>query len=147
MGAIKIFSKLAERQQTCCGPSWLAHLGDLRSSPKSKLQILHHLPFKSTTKSLLWYPFRCVELKARSVYTAKKEEKKCDPLLHTWTTSALSLYIVCLFVLFCLFLFRFAVEIFFAELCDIYLVRKVISVMWSLFLWVRWKTPSAECGV
>ena len=34
---------------------------------------------------------------------------------------------VCLFFFF--FLVRFAVEIFFAELCDIYLVRKVISVM------------------
>ena len=57
---------VSERLRSCWGPSRLAHHPDLRSSQWRKPQILHRPPFEWTTTSLLWYPFRCVELKALS---------------------------------------------------------------------------------
>ena len=57
---------VSERLRSCWGPSRLAHHPDLRSSQWRKPQILHLPPFEWTTTSLLWYPFRCVELKALS---------------------------------------------------------------------------------
>ena len=44
---------------------------DLRSSQWRKPQVLHRPPFEWKNKSLLWYPFRCVEWKATSVTAAE----------------------------------------------------------------------------
>ena len=56
-----------ERPRSCCGPTRLAHHDDLQSSQSSKPHKLHRSPFERRTRSLLWYPFRCVEWKATSV--------------------------------------------------------------------------------
>ena len=62
---------VSERLRSRWGPSRLAHHGDLRSSKRSKPQELHRLPFEWKNKSLLWYPFRCVEWKVTSVTAAE----------------------------------------------------------------------------
>ena len=46
---------------------WPAHHCDLQSLQWWKPQKLHRSPFKWTTKSLLWYPFQCIECKATSI--------------------------------------------------------------------------------
>ena len=56
---------VSERIWSWWGPSRLAHHGDLRSSQWSKPQKLHRPHRKN--KSLLWYPFKCVEWKVTSV--------------------------------------------------------------------------------
>ena len=62
---------VSEWLRSCWGPSQLAHHGDIWSSLGNKHQKLHRPPFKWTTRSLLWYPFRFVEWKAKSVTTAE----------------------------------------------------------------------------
>ena len=62
---------MSERLRSRWGPSRLAYHGDLRSSQWSKPQELHRPPFEWKNKSLLWYPFRCVEWKATSVTAAE----------------------------------------------------------------------------
>ena len=62
---------VSEWLRSCWGPSRLAHHGDIWSSLGNKHQKLHRPPFKWTTRSLLWYPFRFVEWKAKSVTTAE----------------------------------------------------------------------------
>ena len=51
---------VSEGLWSCCGPSRLAHHGDLRSSQWNKPQKLHRPPFEWKNKSLLWHPFRYV---------------------------------------------------------------------------------------
>ena len=58
---------VSERLRSRWGPSRLAHHGDLRSSQWGKPQELNRPPFEWKNKSLLGYPFRCVEWKATSV--------------------------------------------------------------------------------
>ena len=58
---------MSERLRLCRGPSQLAHHRHLRISQWRKLQKLHQPPFEWTSKSLLWYPFRCDEWKATSL--------------------------------------------------------------------------------
>ena len=62
---------VSEWLRSCRGPSRLAHHGDIWSSLGNKHQKLHRPPFEWTTRSLLWYPFRFVEWKAKSVTTAE----------------------------------------------------------------------------
>ena len=62
---------VSEWLRSCWGPSRLAHHGDIWSSLGNKHQKLHRPPFEWTTRSLLWYPFRFVEWKAKSVTTAE----------------------------------------------------------------------------
>ena len=62
---------LSERLRSRWGPSRLAHHDDLWSSQWSKPQELHRPPFEWKNKSLLWYPFRCVEWKVTSVTAAE----------------------------------------------------------------------------
>ena len=62
---------VSERLRSRWDPSRLAHHGDLRLSQWSKPQELHRPPFEWKNKSLLWYPFRCVEWKVTSVTAAE----------------------------------------------------------------------------
>ena len=62
---------VSDRIWSCWSPSRLVHHGDLRSSQYSKPQKIHRPPFEWKNKSLLWYPFRCVEFKVTSVTAAE----------------------------------------------------------------------------
>ena len=64
---------VSERLRSCWSPSRLAcaHQGDLPSSHWGKPQKLNRSHFEWTTKSLLWYPYRCVDQKATSVTAAE----------------------------------------------------------------------------
>ena len=65
---------VSERLRSSWSPSRLAHHDNLRSSQWSKPQNFNRPPFgwtTTTTKSLPWYPFRCVEWKATLVTEAE----------------------------------------------------------------------------
>ena len=79
---------VSERLRSRWGPSRLAHHGDLRSSKRSKPQELHRLPFEWKNKSLLWYPFRCVEWKVTSVTAAEFCRAVIPSDLHVPVSSA-----------------------------------------------------------
>ena len=68
-----------ERPRSCCGPTRLAHHDDLQSSQSSKPHKLHRSPFERRTRSLLWYPFRCVEWKATSVTAVSRVLRRFHP--------------------------------------------------------------------
>ena len=57
--------KVAGRLRSCLGPLKLTHHGVLWSLRWRKPQKLHWSPFEWTSKSLLWYRFRCVAWKSR----------------------------------------------------------------------------------
>ena len=57
--------KVAGRLRSCLGSLKLTHHGILWSLRWRKPQKLHWSPFEWTSKSLLWYRFRCVAWKSR----------------------------------------------------------------------------------
>ena len=62
---------MSEQKWSCWGPSLLAHHGDLRSSQCSQTSEMISAALRvNWTKSLLWYPSRCVEWKATSLTAA-----------------------------------------------------------------------------
>ena len=79
---------MSERLRSRWGPSRFAHHGDLRSSQWIKPQELLRPPFKWKNKSLLWYPFRCVEWKVTSVIAAEFCDAVIPSDLHVPVNSA-----------------------------------------------------------